>query len=233
VTDYLLRFPRPLRRAFFVRRPHRFSTVCRMEDGTEVESHMADPGRLREVLVDGAELYLDGPFGAPRKLAWSTVLARRGDAYLTLQSQMPNRLFPLLLAGGFFPTLGDGVVRSEVKHADSRYDFQVGPTLVEVKGLTLHRGDGLGAFPDAPSARARKHVRGLEAHVRAGGRAAVVFVGGLGDIERVTVARDIDPEFADAMASAAEAGVQVLAAGVIWDQVGASGAYAIEWVPEA
>lgn len=181
------------------------------------------------MLVEGAELLLDGPFGPPRKLAWSTVLARRDDAYLTLQSQMPNRLFPLLLAAGFFPSL-TGDVRAEIKRGHSRYDFQVGETLVEVKGLTLHLGDGLGAFPDAPSARARKHVRGLTEHVAEGGRAAVVFVGGLGVIERVTMATDIDPELADAILEAEAAGVEVLAAGVTWDRLGARDPYAIEWV---
>ena len=194
-----------------------------------VDSHLADPGRLREVLVDGAQLLLDGPFGPPRKLAWSTMLAVVGDAHLCLQSQMPNRLFPKLLEAGLFASLS-GPVRTEVTLGDSRYDFEVGDTLVEVKGLTLHVGDGLGAFPDAPSDRARKHVAGLRAHVEAGGAAAVVFVGGLASIRRVTAARDIDPRFADALDIAVSAGVQVLAAGVVWDELGAHSPYAIEWV---
>lgn len=227
--DYLFAFPRPLRSATFVERPHRFATRCRFDDGEVVDSHLADPGRLKELLVPGAELLLDGPFPPPRKLAWSTVLGRVDGSCLTLQSAIANRLFPLLLDRGFFPSL-TGPVKSEVTHGDSRFDFQVGETLVEVKGLTLHVGDGLGAFPDAPSARARKHVLGLTEHVARGGSAAVVFVGGRGDILRAEAARDIDPKFADALAAARVAGVQVLAAGVTWDQRGARDPYPIEWV---
>jgi sugar fermentation stimulation protein A len=131
------------------------------------------------------------------------------------------------MAAGFLPGL-EGELKREVPHGDSRFDFQVGETLVEVKGLTLHVGDGLGAFPDAPSARARKHVRGLTAFVKSGGRAAIVFVGGYDRILRVTPARDIDPGFGDALDEAIEAGVEVMAAGVVWDREGARDPYSID-----
>lgn len=72
--------------------------------------------------------------------------------------------------------------------------------------MTLVR-DGVALFPDAPTARGRKHLGELEAHVRAGGRAAVLFVVQREDARVVAPNEATDPEFASALRSAARAGV--------------------------
>jgi sugar fermentation stimulation protein A len=189
-----------------------------VDTGVEVESHLADPGRLREILVAGARLYLDGPFSPPRKLRYSTVLAEQEGVLVNLVSALPNRVFPAMLERGLLTNLvaaGELVgLRREVRHGASRFDFEVtdgrGPILVECKGVGLRVG-ARALFPDAPSTRAVRHVSELEAHVADGGRAAVVFVAGRVDVACFSPARHIDPAFADALVSAAKAGVQLLA----------------------
>lgn len=215
----LLRFERPLQAATFVRRPHRFSTVCVLEaNGVEVESHLADPGRLVEILVPDARLFVDGPFPPPRKLAYSTVLAEQDGTLVSLVSSMPNKVFEALLTGGHLPGLATPqdivAIKREVKRGKSRFDFEVttrsGPVLVECKGVGLRVGDA-GMFPDAPSARALKHVEELREYVLEGGRAAVVFIAGRDDVTSFAPARHIDPAFADGLLRAVEAGVEVFA----------------------
>lgn len=232
---YLWRFEAPLVAARFVERPHRFALVCAREsDGATLQCHMADPGRLKEILVPGARVWLRGPFGPPRKLPWSAVLAQEGGVRVSLVTTLANTLFPSLLERGLWPALrvpAGATLRREVKHGDSRVDFAIEQGqrqhLIEVKSVTLCRGEGAGAFPDAPSQRARKHLEALMAHVRAGGRASVVFVGARGDLEQVEAARDIDPAFAELLEEADEAGVALLAARVTLDEQGARDPVAI------
>ena len=71
-------------------------------------------------------------------------------------------------------------------------------------------GDGLAMFPDAVTSRGAKHLRELMAMVAAGHRAVLFFCVQLSGVERVEVAAEIDPVYAQTMAEATAAGGGVL-----------------------
>ena len=102
------------------------------------------------------------------------------------------------------------MIRAEVVHGHSRFDFSIGGMMVEVKSVTLASA-AAGLFPDAVSARAARHCDELAALSRSGSPAAIVFVAQRGDIESVSPEDDVDPAFGRALRSAAKAGVMVLA----------------------
>ena len=79
--------------------------------------------------------------------------------------------------------------------------------------MTLHLGDGLGAFPDAVSERAVKHVQALAQCAQAGLRAVLVFCVQHSAIDRVQTADHIDPRYGEAVRAAVADGVEVLALG--------------------
>lgn len=92
-----------------------------------------------------------------------------------------------------------------------RFDFRVGESYVEVKSVTLRLADGSGAFPDAVSERARKHVRALQAVVRGGHRGVLIFCVQHTGIESVRPAWEIDPDYAAELEAAISSGVEVYA----------------------
>jgi sugar fermentation stimulation protein A len=97
-----------------------------------------------------------------------------------------------------------------------RFDFVVqaadgSVTFVEVKSVTFARPLGVGAFPDARSERATRHVRALERLRVAGNRAALIFCVQHSAVECVVTADDIDPEYGAALRSARSSGVLVAA----------------------
>lgn len=96
----------------------------------------------------------------------------------------------------------------------SRFDFvfrRDGRMVVmEVKSLTLRVADG-GAFPDAVSVRARRHVEELAGLVARGHRAILCFAVLHTGIDRIRPAAEIDPDYASALSRAIDAGVEVLA----------------------
>jgi len=219
--------------ARFIERPHRFAARCTLRGGREVESHVPNPGRLTGVLAPRCRVLLDGPHPPSRALAYTMVAARvGGSGFITCsrgQLQPPhagdetgpcvwvgtntiyaNRVFPALVSHGLFPEFDAASMRAEVVHGRSRFDFQVGGMMVEVKSVTL-AGGAAGRFPDAVSARASRHCDELAALSGSGNPAAVVFVAQRGDVESVEPEDEVDPAFGIALRSAAKAGVIVLA----------------------
>jgi sugar fermentation stimulation protein A len=86
---------------------------------------------------------------------------------------------------------------------------------VEAKSASLVEEGAEGniaRFPDAVTARGRRHVEELAALARAGERAAVVFIVQRPDARELRPQWETDPAFAAALAAAQQAGVHLLAA---------------------
>ena len=105
-------------------------------------------------------------------------------------------------------------LRAETFHGDSRYDFSFTlngkQCFLEVKGVTLET-DGICAFPDAPTERGAKHLKGLTEAAKNGFGAYVLFVIQMADVESLHPNDLTDPHFGTALREAAANGVQVLA----------------------
>ena len=81
---------------------------------------------------------------------------------------------------------------------------------MEVKGVTLET-DGVCAFPDAPTQRGAKHLRGLTRLAQEGYGAYVLFVIQMENVDYLHPNDATDPQFGQALREAAEKGVRVLA----------------------
>ena len=99
-----------------------------------------------------------------RKTQWSLITVQKGERLVNLDSQVPNRLAAQWVREGGLRTTPAGL-QAERTFGDSRFDlaFQLEGRrcFLEVKGVTLER-DGTACFPDAPTARGAKHLRGLK-----------------------------------------------------------------------
>lgn len=221
--------PGPLQEARFLERPNRFLVVCRLErTGEVVRAHLADPGRLREMLLPGRRIWLRAEqapemrVGAqarpPRSTAWTALLveAPMGDGLVSLHTTLPNRLVRNALTAGALTELeGWSLERAEAPLGRSRIDFLLQRDeerlALEVKSVTLVE-NGLALFPDAVTERGARHVRELTTiATRPGWFAAILFVVQRSDATGVRAAFHIDPVFAAALAEAREAGVRILA----------------------
>jgi len=243
----------PLVEARFVERPNRFLLRCRLptnapsphpgrgkeglpssgwQGGEAVEVHMADPGRLEELLLPDRRVWIRWAASPTRKTDWSAVLVESpdGDGLVSVDTTMPNRLIHRALEADALDEFADWTLeRAEFPLGRSRIDFLLTGAgasdaaararprklALEVKSVTLVE-DGVALFPDAITARGARHVREL---AEVAGRvdddgatwsAAILFVLQRGDAHRIEAARSIDPDFADALAEAKAAGVRVL-----------------------
>jgi sugar fermentation stimulation protein A len=208
-------FPDSLIPGRFVDRPNRFLTIVDCE-GREIRAHLPNTGRLREILVPGARVYLAPARKANRKTLYSLMLAEIECGLVCLDSNVPTIVAAEFIADGrFAPMAGFEAARREVTVMGSRYDLvlsRVGTPdlIVEVKGVTLIR-NGRALFPDAPTERGRRHIEGLAKAREKGFRAAVVFMVMRSDADSFLPNRESDPRFSRALGEARAMGVEVYA----------------------
>lgn len=91
-----------------------------------VEAHLPDPGRLRELLLPDARLWLEPARNPLRRTRWTLRLCERpdGDGVVSLDTTLPNRLVEKALrAGRLQEFAGWRVARTEPTVGRSRFDF--------------------------------------------------------------------------------------------------------------
>ena len=195
----------------FLSRPNRFIAHVEIDGQTE-GVHVKNTGRCRELLPVGAEVWCQKSDNPSRKTKYDLITVRKGSRLINMDSQAPNLAAKEWLASGGLGEIEN--LRAETKHGDSRFDFSFlkdGKTcFLEVKGCTLEH-DGICAFPDAPTERGAKHLRGLTEAVKAGYGGYVLFVIQMTDVEYLHPNDATDPEFGKALREAAANGVEVLA----------------------
>ena len=198
-------------RGHFLSRPNRF--IAHVEiDGKEEIVHVKNTGRCRELLPVGAEVWCQKASNPSRKTQYDLITVRKGERLINMDSQAPN-----IAAGEWLRSGGLGEIeelRPETFHKDSRFDFSFikdgRRCFLEAKGVTLEN-DGVCAFPDAPTQRGARHLRGLAQAAQEGYGAYVLFVIQMADVKYLQPNDVTDPDFGAALREAAQSGVQILA----------------------
>lgn len=195
----------------FLERPNRF--IARVEIGGRVETvHVKNTGRCRELLPPGATVWCEKAASPARKTAYDLITVRKGSRLINMDSQAPNAAAGEWLRGGGLGEISQ--LRGEVTYGESRFDFSFlkdgKRCYLEVKGVTLET-DGVCAFPDAPTERGAKHLKGLLEAVKEGHGAYVLFVIQMADVVCLRPHDERDPAFGKALREAAAGGVTVLA----------------------
>ena len=195
----------------FRSRPNRFIAYIEI-GGREEVCHVKNTGRCKELLIPGATVWCRRDDNPSRKTKYDLIAVQKGERLINMDSQAPNTAAKEWLAAGGLGEIKD--LRAEVKCGDSRLDFAFckdgRQCYLEVKGVTLEN-DGVCAFPDAPTERGAKHLRGLQKAAQEGCGAYVLFVIQMSDVKYLHPNDATDPGFSQALRDAAAAGVTVLA----------------------
>ena len=195
----------------FLARPNRF--IAHVEIGGQIETvHVKNTGRCRELLQPGAQVWCQKSDNPARKTKYDLITVRKGERLINMDSQAPNAAAKEWLSSGGLGEIEH--LKAETFHGDSRFDFSFTKDgkacFLEVKGVTLEN-DGVCAFPDAPTERGARHLKGLTQLAREGYGAYVLFVIQMPDVKYLHPNDATDPNFAAALREAAASGVQVIA----------------------
>ncbi|MDP6788343.1 MAG: DNA/RNA nuclease SfsA [Rhodospirillales bacterium] len=218
-----MKFPDPLIAGTLVRRYKRFLSDVALAGGDVVTAHCANPGSMLSVDTQGSPVWLSPARNPKRKLRYTWELIEIGGSLVGINTAHPNGLAEEAVLGGAIAELsGYGNLRREVAYGrNSRIDLlleEAGrpPCYVEVKNVTMRRGagpDDPAEFPDSVTARGTKHLGELADRVAAGERAVMLYLVQRQDCDRLTIAGDIDPVYAEALDRAMAGGVEILCYG--------------------
>lgn len=211
-----------------MRRYKRFLADVVSSDGRHLTMHCPNTGAMTGCAEPGSRVWFSTSASAKRKYPHTLQIVETSAGHrVGINSAMANAVVEEALATGRLDALDVVSWQREVPlpMESGRIDFSIATrdamqTWVEVKSVTLALGDGWGAFPDAVSARATRHVAILQRLRAAGARALLLFCVQHTGIERVRPAAEIDAGYAAAIERAMNAGVEVVAYGCDVDAKG-------------
>ncbi len=182
----------------FIERINRF--VARVAiHGKETLVHLANPGRLWEILLKGREVLLLPLKGT--KLSYTLWACKKKDIWIPLNTHYTNQVISELILQERLPEFkGFKILRREPAFGEVRFDLLLkspqGELLaLEIKTCTLF-GEKGAMFPDAPSKRATRHLLHLSS-LPEGIKGAILFAVMSPKVEFFLPAYHIDPEFAE------------------------------------
>ena len=209
-----------------VRRYKRFLADIDTPDGI-ITAHCPNTGAMTGCADPGSQVWFSITDNPKRKYRATWEFVDTSNGYCSVNTGRANQLVGWSLRNKVLQAFADyDSVQPEVRIPDTtgRFDFKLTrddlpDAYVEVKSVTLHLESGLGAFPDAVSARAKRHLEALTTRVQAGDRGILIFCAQHCGIHRVQAAADIDPDYAQALLHAHQNGVEVYAYGCATDLV--------------
>ena len=108
------------------------------------------------------------------------------------------------------------LIKREAKFSnDTRFDFFLenknNRAFLEVKNVTLCRKKGVSEFPDAVTARGKKHLIHLQHAIQQSYESYLLFLIQREDAKIMKISKDIDPDYFDEIKRADKKGVKIIA----------------------
>ena len=148
-----------------------------------------------------------------RSVVLASTAGRKKEAKRVMTTKMLIILF--CIDNASFPSFAgeDVIIHPEHTLGDSRFDFMVESGdrrfLIEVKGVTQEH-DGVCMFPDAPTERGLKHLRGLDEARALGYETFIALIVQMKGMHLFVPNRGTHPEFADTLREVVEGGTGLL-----------------------
>ncbi len=164
----------------FKKRINRFVVEVAVNGRTE-QAHLANPGRLWELLLPETELLLS-PAQPGGKLPYTVLACRKEGQNVLLHTHLTNKVVHSLIEEERLqPFAGYKVAKTEPRWERRRFDLllehrRTGANLyLEVKSCTLFE-EKVAMFPDAITARGASHLKKLDELATKGIRTGALFV---------------------------------------------------------
>ncbi len=199
----------------FLKRPNRFIAHV-LINGKEEIVHVKNTGRCKELLLEGAKVFLEDCSDNPnRKTRYSLISVWKDHMLVNIDSQVPNYVVYNALKNGEIEGFEDiKLVKREVSFGNSRYDIYFETSkekgFIEVKGVTLENNH-IAAFPDAPTERGRKHVLEMIEAAKEGYIGVIFFLIQMKGPKEFRLNWEMDSKFSKAVKLASENNIRVLA----------------------
>ena len=204
-----------------ISRYKRFLADIELNSGDTVTAHCPNTGSMQGCWKQGAPVQVSASDNPKRKLQWTLERVDMGAGWIGINTSRVNTIMSGFINDNAVPGLEgySNLKREPAYNVDgfdrSRFDILLSgskrkPCFVEVKNTTLYRNQEI-QFPDAKTARGKKHLKLLQHAAKNGYRSVMLFAVNRPEGDLFRVARDIDPAYHQALVESSRNGVELIA----------------------
>ncbi len=207
-----MKFTNSLIKGKLIKRYKRFFADIEVNNKT-LTAHCPNTGSMLGLLDKGNDVWITKHNDPKRKLKYTLEMIKVKKRIIGVNTHRANRIVEDALNNKLideFKLIKN--IKAEFKFSeDTRFDFLCDKKILEVKNVTLLRGDNFAEFPDAITSRGSKHLKMLVNSIKKGYRPYVLFLTQIQDINKFRIAKDIDANYYKNYTEAKKAGVNFLA----------------------
>ena len=206
-----MKFTNTLIKGKLIKRYKRFFVDIKVNNNI-LTAHCPNTGSMMGLLDQGNEVWVSKNDDPKRKLKYTLEIIKVGKNMIGVNTHRANKIVSNGLKNKLIKEfISYKNIKPEYKYSsDTRFDFLCDNKLLEVKNVTLVRNN-IAQFPDAKTERGTKHLIKLKESIDKKFKPFVLFLTQIEDINKFSIAKDIDKNYFNNYLIAKKAGVKFLA----------------------
>ena len=178
--------------------------------------HCPNTGSMQGLLDQGNKVWISKSNNPKRKLKYTLEIIEVKKTKVGINTHSTNKIVHDALQNNLIKGFNNNMdIKPETKFgANTRFDFLVSSkkyqSFIEVKNVTLSRKRNLAEFPDAETSRGLKHIGELIKASKKKFKVYILFVIQRNDCNSFSIAKDIDPNYANALSKAVKNNLKIL-----------------------
>ena len=207
-----MKYKEEILEGFFVKRYKRFFVDLKI-DNEVVTAYCPNTGSLLGLLKEDSKVLVAKVENPNAKLKFRLEAIKDYKTFVGVNTSLPNDIvFNAIKEKKILQEI-KGDLKKEVKFGEnSRVDIFAshpnGDTYIEVKSVTLSRKKSLAEFPDTVTSRGSKHLIELSNMSKKGNKCFLIYLIQRNNVDRFSIAKDLDNEYYENSLIAKRNGVQ-------------------------
>jgi len=210
-----MNFENKLISGLFIKRYKRFFVDVKINNQV-ITAHCPNTGSMFGLLKKGNKVWVSKSNNPNRKLKYTLEIIEDQKIKVGINTHSSNKIVYHALKNNLIKELKDAIeIKTEIKFGkNTRFDYLLinkdSKAFVEVKNVTLSRTKKVAEFPDAITSRGLKHIEELINASKKKYKIFILFLIQREDCNYFTIAKDIDKDYANALAKAVKNNLNVL-----------------------
>ena len=210
-----MNFENKLISGLFVKRYKRFFVDIKINNKI-ITAHCPNTGSMYGLLKKGNKVWISKSNNPNRKLKYTLEIIEDKNSKVGVNTHSTNKIVHHALQNNLIDEFDNvSKIKTEIKFGlNTRFDFLVSNkkqrAFIEVKNVTLSRDKALAEFPDAVTTRGLKHINELIKASKENYKVFILYLIQRNDCKSFTIAKDIDPNYANALSKAVKNNLKIL-----------------------
>ena len=210
-----MNFENKLISGLFLKRYKRFFVDIKINNKI-ITAHCPNTGSMYGLLKKGNKVWISKSNNPNRKLKYTLEIIEDKNSKVGVNTHSTNKIVHHALQNNLIDEFDNvSKIKTEIKFGlNTRFDFLVSnkkqKAFIEVKNVTLSRDKALAEFPDAVTTRGLKHINELIKASKENYKVFILYLIQRNDCKSFTIAKDIDPNYANALSKAVKNNLKIL-----------------------